>query len=425
MALVVFVQVISSWALPDNVLLLTVDTLRTNFLGCYGNQQHLTPNIDQLATQGLLFENAVCETPLTSPSFAAMFSSRYPRLVGVLRNGMRINDKVPVAAEQFQQAGYYTFAVQSNWTLRGRLSGLNRGFDLYEDNLTRRRWIVFSGERYAEEVLEAAEHILRDRPRDRPFFAWIHFSDPHAPYRYHKGFGPSLVERRKRSREERVRIRYASEIAYTDYYIGKLLAYVPPNTHIVFAADHGESLYEHDYCGHGLYLYQTCMHIPLIICSPRVRVGRTSKPVQAIDIGPTLLRLADLHVPDTMLGLDLTQECLPEYRLRFMETYGGAVPQFPGAKNFLKQTSPLFQAVLAGTLKVVRPLHRPPVGYFLDKDPTEIHPVQISNKDEFLTLLAALDLWEAAYPKDYDDDGSLTKEDIEVLTALGYVSGVD
>ena len=113
-------------------------------------------------------------------------------MTGVIRNGMRVDDKVPLITETFKKAGYYTFAVQSNWTLRARLSGLNRGFDFYEDRLEQRRWGIFNGEREAEEVTRIALEALENRPKDKAFFAWIHYSDTHAPYHFHSTFTPPI-----------------------------------------------------------------------------------------------------------------------------------------------------------------------------------------------------------------------------------------
>ena len=280
-----------------NVVLLSVDTLRADFLGCYGCAWDISPNIDRLAENSLVFEDVCCETPLTAPSFAAMFTSRYPRMVGVTRNGMRVADDARLLAEIFREAGYYTFAVQSNWTLRAHMSGLNRGFDLYEDALDRRRWGIFNGERAAEEVTETALKVLGNGPPDKPFFAWIHYSDPHGPYRYHAEHSPVKRGLRDMDRKERVRVKYASEVAYADHHIGRFLEALPEDTRILFVADHGESLYEHDYLGHGRYLYQDGLHVPLMIHAPGVTAGRTPAPAGSWMSAPPCLPSPDCRPP--------------------------------------------------------------------------------------------------------------------------------
>lgn len=404
-----------------NVVLLSVDTLRADFLGCYGCPWDISPNIDRLAEASLVLDNACCEIPLTGPSFAAMFTSRYPRMVGVTRNGMRVAGDARLFTELFREAGYYTFAVQSNWTLRAHMSGLDRGFDLYEDALDRRRWGVFNGERAAEEVTETALKALRERPADKPFFAWIHYSDPHGPYRYHAEHSPVKKGLRGMDRTERARVKYASEVAYADHHIGRLLEALPEDTRILFVADHGESLYEHDYLGHGRYLYQDSVHVPFMIHAPGAAPGRTALPAQIMDVGPTLLTLAGLPHAEFALGKCVLSDTIPPDRPRFIETYGGAVPHIPGAKVLLKHTSPVYQAVFRDGWKLIRPEDRPPALYYVPDDPGETRPVRQNITERVEKLGELLDRWNTAHPRGSENAAELMKEDVEALQALGYV----
>lgn len=403
------------------VLLLSVDTLRADFLGCYGGEWDISPNIDRLAEKSLVFENACCETPLTAPSFTAMLTSRYPRMSGVTRNGMHVADEAPLITELFREAGYYTFAVQSNWTLRARLSGLNRGFDFYEDDLDKRRWGLFNGERRAEEVTRVALEALRNRPADKPFFAWIHYSDPHGPYQYHADFSPVRRGLRTMDPRERVRVKYASEVAYADHHIGVLLKALPEGTRILFVADHGENLYEHGYLGHGRYLYQEGLHVPFMVCGPDIAPGRTPLPAQTMDVGPTLLGLAGLPPAPFALGKNLAAGMPPEDRPRFMETYGGAVPKLPGAKMLLTRTSPAFQAVIRGGWKLIRPQDRPATLYYLPEDPGEQRARRGTDSGVYGELNKLLDQWNATHPHGVETAAELREEDLEAFQALGYV----
>ncbi len=405
-----------------NLVLLSVDTLRADFLGCYGGEWDITPNIDALAEESLLFEDAQCETPLTGPSFAAMFTSRYPRMVGAMRNGMRVTDDVTLVAEHIRDAGYHTFAAQSNWTLRGRLSGLDRGFAVYDESFEQRRWGILKGERRAEDLAKTALHLLAERPEDKPFFAWIHFTDPHAPYRHRRGFGPGVRNIYRMEREERVRVRYASEVAYTDHYIGKILEALPDNTLILFVADHGESLYEHGYLGHGRNIHQPSMHVPLMVRAPQASPGRSGAPVQTLDVGPTLLGLLGLPPLPGMLGRDIVNEEIPDDRPRFMETYGGAVPRIPGAKQFLRETSPLYQAVIQNGYKLIRPANRPSMLFYLPDDPGEDRNIIARNQALHGELNALLDLWEETHPRGTENVVDLTDEDMQALESLGYMN---
>lgn len=405
-----------------SVLLLSVDTLRADFLGCYGNTWELTPNIDRLAGESLLFEDAVCEIPLTGPSFAAMLTGRYPRMVGATRNGLRVNDTVPLVTERFREAGYHTFAVLSNWTLRAHLCGLDRGFVEYEDRLTQRRWGIFNRERDADQVTLIARRLLEERPIHQPFFAWIHYSDPHAPYRFRREFAPrTAVGWRGKSREERVRLKYASEVRFTDHHIGKLLEAVPPETRIVFVADHGESLYEHDYLGHGRYLYHPSMQVPLLVRAPGVLPGRTRVPAQTMDIGPTLLGIAGLPRIQGMLGMDLLRDAVPADRPRFMETFGGAVPNFPGARALLQTETPSKQAVIVAGKKLIVSRNRPRALFFLSEDPGELHNRAALHSELADALQELLTQWDAAHPFGALQPAPLDDEDMAVLRSLGYL----
>ncbi|HNT88169.1 MAG TPA: sulfatase-like hydrolase/transferase, partial [Candidatus Hydrogenedentes bacterium] len=135
-----------------NVVLLSVDTLRADFLGCYGCPYPTSPHVDRLAAESLVFDDAVCEVPLTAPSMSSMLASRYPRMIGMTRNGLRLPAGIQTVAQEFQNAGYFTFCVQSNWTLKTKLSHIDRGFDVYDDHFHQKRWGILKGERSADEV---------------------------------------------------------------------------------------------------------------------------------------------------------------------------------------------------------------------------------------------------------------------------------
>ncbi len=409
------------FAEPPNLVLLSVDTLRADFLGCYGCEWGISPNVDAFADTGLLFEDALCEIPLTAPSFSAMFTSRYPRMVGVTRNGLRVDERVPLITERIRDAGYYTFAVQSNWTLKGNLCGLDRGFDVYEDDYEQRRWAFYKGERNAERVSHIAQELLKNRPADKPFFAWIHFSDPHAPYHYHREFSPVKTSLYKLDRKERSRVKYASEVAYTDYHLGNVLEALPENTAVVFVADHGESLYEHGYLGHGRNLHQPSVHIPLIIRAAGVSPGRTNMPAGAIDIGNTLLGLLGIERIPGMVGCNILHETIPHDRARFMETYGGAVPGLPGMKQLLEATSPVHQGVVKEGFKLICSENQQPGLYYLPDDAEERRNLASHSPELHGELNGLLELWNTTFPRGKEKTVELTEEDREALKSLGYL----
>ena len=354
-----------------NVVVISADTLRADHLGMYGHVYDTSPHLDAWAKNALVFDDMVCEVPLTSPSFCSMFSSRYPRSTGAIRNGLRLPDEIPTAAQAFQAAGYYTIGVQSNWTLKAGLSGLDRGFDIYDDDFHKKRWGFIKSERGADEVRRIALELLEKRDSEKPLFAWFHFSDPHAPYKLHRKFDVAKASKRDGKPGGRMRRKYDSEIAFMDARIKEVMDALPQkNTYVVFVGDHGESLREHDYVGHGRRIYQTGMHVPLSIGGPSIAPGRSPVPARGTDLAPTLLGLAGLPVAPGMIGLDLLRETIPASRIRVVETYGGAVPKVPGAKAVMASRPPQRQGALAEGWKLILNGSRTEL-FYLPNDPME------------------------------------------------------
>ncbi len=405
-----------------NVVFLSVDTLRADHLGCYGYPQAISPHLDRFADRALVFDDCVCEVPITAPSFGSMLTSLYPRMTGTTRNGLRMPDHVPSVAEVFQAAGYQTFCVQSNWTLKAKLSGLNRGFDVYEDGFYQKRWGFVKPERYADEVTEIALERFAALEAGRPFFAWVHYSDPHAPYRFHSHFTPSGTPRFWHSNRRKVVAKYDSEVAFTDFHLGRLLEAVPrENTYILFVADHGESLYEHNYLGHGRRIYQASQRIPLMIAGPGIEPGRTSSPVRAIDIGPSLLALAGLAPAAGMLGLDLRSVALPSSRPRVVETYGGAVPKLPGAKALMAYQPPQRRGVLLDGWKLILDENGRPELFHIPDDPMEETDLADEMPERVAELRKLIEAWDNHCQRASAEQAGLSDDDREALKSLGYL----
>lgn len=415
------ILVTAALAASPNVILISVDTLRADHLGFYGYEHNTSPNLDALADHSLVFDNMICEIPLTSPSFCSMMSSQYPRALGTTRNGLPLPEDTPTVSKLFQAAGYETFCVQSNWTLRSKLSNLDRGFDVYDDDFHERRWGVIKSERSAQEVTRIALAMLEGRDESKPLFAWIHYSDPHAPYKRHRKFEVSEIPSKRRDEATRIRGKYDSEIAFTDHQIGRLLEAIPrENTYIVFLADHGESLWEHDYLGHGRRIYQTCLHVPLMIHGASVQRGRTDVPARGIDVAPTLLALAGLAPASSMLGLDLLNSPPPRDRVRVVETYGGAVPRLPGARALMAGRGPQRQSVLLENWKLI--LNGDQTELFdLGADPAELVDLSGENPERVSRLAEEIRRWDAAVARAAGEEAVLTEDDEEALESLGYI----
>lgn len=409
-------------AATPNIVLLSVDTLRADHLGCYGYDQPTSPHIDALAATALRFEDFTCEVPLTAPSFGSMLTSQYPRSINMPRNGLPLQADVPMTPALFQQAGYYTFCVQSNWTLKQHLCGLARGFDTYDDDFHQGRWGALKSERDGAEVTARAQDLLQARPMDKPFFAWIHYSDPHAPYHVHADLTPSGTPGFFTRRDTRVRMQYDSEIAYTDQAIGALLNALPPDTIIVFVGDHGESLYEHDYLGHGRRLYHNTLRVPLLIRAPGIEAGVSKVPARGMDIGPTLLGLAGLDPAPGMLGVDLHKAPPAMDRVRVVETYRGAVPNLPkGLRSWMEQRGPLKQAVIADGWKLIVDGKRKEL-YYLPGDPGELKNLHLREAKRVAAMAAVLSEWDRTVARAEESGESLSEQDLDALKSLGYLN---
>ena len=282
-----------------NVLLITIDTVRADHVGCYGYSKIKTPTLDSLAHDGIVFERAISQVPLTWPSHTAILTGTYPFQNGVQDfTGQPLDPQFRSVAQAFKKNGYATGAVVSAFVL-DRSFGLARGFDFYDDAFSAETFLqkdLGLVDRKAGESVSHAIHWLttkwqKQTPR-RPFFLWLHLYDPHSPYDppepLHTEYHDHL---------------YDGEIAYADHELGRLISWLKGNqlyhaSLIVFLSDHGESLGDHGEKEHGFFIYNSTAHIPLIVKPPDgsgFRSSRVSVPVETTSVAPTLLRLAGLR----------------------------------------------------------------------------------------------------------------------------------
>jgi arylsulfatase A-like enzyme len=404
-----------------NVIVISVDTLRADHLGMYGHPHDTSPNLDALAEESLVFDDMLTEIPLTGPAFCSMMTSLYPRIIGATRNGLRLPDDVETVAQIFQNANYETLCVTSNWTLKWKLSGLDRGFDVYEDDFHKKRWGFIKSERNGDEVTRIALKLLENRDKEKPLFAWFHFSDPHAPYKNRRLHRVSKKSDYPGDKGAKIKVRYDSEIHYTDAQIQKVLNALPTNeTYIIFLADHGESIHEHDYLGHGRRIYQTGLRVPMLINGPDIEPGRTDLPARGVDIAPTLLGFAGLPVPEAMRGRDLLNDPPLADRARVMETYGGAVPNLKFTKALMAGKPPQRQTVIHNGWKFI--LGGPKEELFhLSEDPLETKDLFDTNPDIAADLRELIAKWDESTTRNMENDAELSDDDVEALKSLGYV----
>jgi arylsulfatase A-like enzyme/Flp pilus assembly protein TadD len=274
-----------------NVILITIDTVRADHLGCYGDKEIQTPTLDGLARDGVVFERAISQVPLTWPSHAAILTGTYPFQNGVQDfTGQPLAPQFRTVAQGFKQQGYATGAVVSAFVL-DRSWGLGRGFDYYDDAFsaqTFQKKDIGLVDRRADESVAHAIAWIKKTPK-RPFFLWLHLYDPHSPYDPPEPFRTQYRDRP-----------YDGEIAYADHQLGKLVEWLKQSrlydqSAIVMLSDHGESLGEHGEQEHGFFIYNSTVHIPLIVKPPAGRgipPGRVATPVETVAVAPTLLSLA-------------------------------------------------------------------------------------------------------------------------------------
>ncbi len=436
-----------------NILLITIDTLRADHLSCYGYPRQTSPYIDGLAQEGTRFSRAYTVIPLTGPAHLSLFTGRYPQENGVRRNGASIPDdrKIVVLPQVFRSHGYQTAAFISAWPLAGHLTHLNRYFGRYDEDLNR-TYQMFNSSRYAEDVTPKALKWLKGHSQNKkPFFLWVHYFDPHSPYEQRDGFEPPDKDKnhpyRPNVSDEMLQRfnEYDSEIYYADHYLGKLLEALDAqnlrdSTIVVLTADHGESLGQHDYVGHGRQIYEDTIHIPLIVRYPgRVKAGQViDTPVSIIDIAPTLLDLTvkthitakkQKSVPLTFSGRSLASTLTtgenPSQRWVYFVTFAGKkgfAPSWLSRVWVHDDELPLLCGRLDGYSKMIWDPNDDKLSLFdLRSDPRELKGAVLAENDpKYTSETAQLERWFSR-TQTRAVEQPLSAHDVEVLKSLGYI----
>ncbi|MCP3915290.1 MAG: sulfatase-like hydrolase/transferase [bacterium] len=273
-----------------NLLLVTVDTVRADHIGCYGHSGASTPNLDGMAQRGVVFERCITVAPITLPSHASILTGIYPFNHGARNNGTHfLPEDVPTLAESLSEAGFATGAVVSALVLDSRY-GLDQGFDAYDDDLAsaEKAPMFMFRETKAADTAQRAIRWLQDRADER-WFLWVHFFDPHANYDPPEVFAAKCPDSP-----------YDGEIAYADAGLGEILASLGTRnmldeTLVVMTSDHGESLGEHGETTHAMFIYDATTRVPLIFMHPSLAQRKRVRTVlSSVDIAPTVLDLLDV-----------------------------------------------------------------------------------------------------------------------------------
>jgi choline-sulfatase len=303
-----------------SVVWIVLDTVRADYLGCYGHDRPTSPRIDALAREGLVFERAVSPASWTLPAVASMLTGLYAESHGVLHTEHKLGPGALSFVEVLAGAGYTTGAVVSG-TFTDSFWGFDQGFDEYDDlgmvvdDAVGGSTEIAAMEARAHRRVTSPEVTGRaldflERNQDRRFFLLAHYFDPHQDFVEHAGFserfGPRPAADGRFGRYDpdpaataRLRGLYEGEIAFTDHHIGRLLerlsdAPFAENVVVVITADHGEEFYERQWLGHGNTLFNELVRVPLVISVPGVAARRVTDPVTTVDLAPTLLELCGL-----------------------------------------------------------------------------------------------------------------------------------
>src|SRR3954463_9218229 len=278
-----------------NLLIVTLDTTRADRIHAYGFDGIETPNLDRMAREGVLFEQAVAPAPLTLPAHSSIFTGRFPPAHGVRDNGgFFLDARETTLAERLQARGFRTGGFVGAYVLDHKW-GIAQGFQTYFDDFDLSKYqslSLGSVDRPGNEVADKALQWL-DGVGSKRFFGWVHFYDAHSPYDPPEPFKSRYAGHP-----------YIGEIAFVDSQVGRLLAYLDAhhladNTVVIVMGDHGESLGEHGEGTHGFFVYQATMHVPLLVRAPYDLMAgrRVADTVRSIDILPTALEL--LGVPSS------------------------------------------------------------------------------------------------------------------------------
>lgn len=403
---------------PDkpNVILITLDTVRADRMGFLGSKRGLTPHLDALASQGVVFEHAYSQAPITPASHATILTGTYPQYHGIRNFGDRLPPSIPFLPEVLHAQGYRTGAFVGSIILdpkNGFASGFERGFDLYDAGFHRQK----KGERREASMQRRGEvtlgHVLEwlGQQKDGPLFLWFHLWDAHDPYNPPEPF---------RSRFPNAP--YNGGIAYVDDTVGKLLDYLRShglydNALIVVAADHGESLGDHGELTHSIFLYDATIHVPLLFKLPgnRLTGQRVNGVASLVDLAPTVLEGLGQTPPPAMQGhslLPLIGNPHPENRPS-LATGDHSERSFGwSALVALRSGSQLY-------------VHAPqPELYDLASDPdakTNLYPTNRATAARFaIQLDSFVKRISAGAPQALQD--GLDEKSREKLSALGYVA---
>ena len=400
-------------AIPETIVLISLDTVRADHFSCYGYEHETTPNIDALAKESLFFEQAFSPVPMTLPSHSSMFSGLIPPAHSVhVNTEYSLPESVVTLPELLQANGYTTYGNVSAVVIDST-RGLNQGFDTYDDAIASgTKDIPLSAHPFAmrngKETTDRALKWLDDNANEKKFM-FVHYFDPHAHYTPPAPY------------DARFEHPYDGEIAFTDHCVGRIIDRLKAlnlyeNALIAVVGDHGELLGEHGEDYHSFFIYQNVLRVPMMYKLPgNVAPKRSNELCSLIDVAPTMLSIAGVQAPEVMQGIDLSAYLSPNFSAADRAIYAESMtPTSFDCSSLL--------GLIQGRWHYIQSTR--PELYDRIKDPGELnnlltdHPAQAQQmKDQLQQMLAGTKHLAA------DGSSTLDAEALEQLEGLGYLSG--
>jgi len=432
-----------------NVVLVTIDTLRADHLGAYGYRRHTSPNIDALAKEGTLFEAAYTFWPKTRGSFVMIHTGRRPSENGYSRKHPVLLGFNPTIAGVLKKAGYRTVAVVDNPNVAAQY-GYAEGFERYRETWEEKA-LVSEMDR-ARAITADGSHFLESAPPETPFFLWLHYVNPHAPYSPPPPYDTAFLDAESRAGDRLPVVpdfhggipkqwavpghdrrgyyvaQYDGEIAAVDHEVGEVVralrsSKVGDRTLVIVTSDHGESLGEHDYYfDHGENVFDPCLRIPMLIVEPGAAAARTQTLASTLDLMPTILDAAKVSYPPDLAGSSL----LPVVEGRAAAT----------AERLEAQNDRDLAASFDHRFKTVRtPTDAGGRFALYDRreDPGEVHDAGAARADELRVGRREIELFLERADREWvrtraliqgrppEGEGKMTAGACEQMKALGYV----
>ncbi|MCX5633303.1 MAG: sulfatase-like hydrolase/transferase [Phycisphaerae bacterium] len=396
---------------PSHIVLISIDTCRADHLGCYNREQKTTPNIDAIAREGILFEQAFSPVPLTLPAHCSMLTGLNPLSHQVHDNyDSQLGAANTTLAEILRNNGFKTCAVIGSYVLDAKF-GLNQGFDTYIDSYNKLEDKLDNG-RIAVETTTLACRFLNGLRTDEKFFLFVHYYDPHFPYLPPEPYDSKYADNL-----------YAGEVAYVDSCLGQIIQKLKDlnlyeSTLLIITADHGEMLGEHGEDEHGYFIYNSAVKIPLIVKFPHNPRGkRINHPVSLVDLVPTICELLKIDTTAQTDGISL----LPLLNGKNLTEANARVIYMESFLPVQYECSPLL-GILIGNWKYIS---APRVElYDISRDPYEINNLAKTRTGLIQSMQEELDSVVSGSGNSYKRQQNTSvsdQETIKHLESLGYV----